>query len=205
MAGVSAIQYARQPGQKSNLEPSKVSTNFLAASHFTISQDDSVTKGSLKSIFKKDYVPWDINAKPDAAKPPKPANVLQTDDRYFNEKSSETRQQYEPHEITKPEMRNITNKLGATNFKMDADRRLNTFQTTHNSDYQPKQSSSYERGAPKQDPLQSFIPQGDPEKAPEPLSDYKDRYHGHDIDTKPELAGSAHQGNKLIIVVYSSV
>lgn len=201
MAGVSAVQYGRMPGEKSLVAPQPVGTKFLASSHFTISQDNSVTKGSLKSIFKKDYVPWEINSKPDAAKPPRPAAILQKDDRYFNERSSETKQQYEYHDLPKPELRDISHTLGATNFKMDADHRLNSFQTTHNLDYTPKQCSATLRGVPKQKPMESFIPQGDRDKAAEPMSDYKDRYRGHDISSATTIkVPDAHQGSRATIL-----
>ena len=78
-----------------NPNRSHVDTEFLSSSHFKISQDPGVTKGSMKTVFKKDYVPWEVSSKPLAAKPPRPAEVLHKDDQYFNEKASETRQQYE--------------------------------------------------------------------------------------------------------------
>ena len=192
MAGVAAVQYARMPGEKTMMPAQKVGVDFLASSHFTISQDESVRKESLKSVFKKDYVPWEINSKPPGAIPPRPADILQADERYFNQKASETKQAYEPYEINKPELRDIRHKLGATNFKMDSDPRLNSFQTTHNRDYTPKSGDASQLQLPN-NPMRSYIPQGDPDKAPDPISDYRDRYRGHDASmNKPQKLGSKH-------------
>ena len=184
------------PAQKSGIE-------FLSGSHFRISQDDSVTNDSLKSIFKRDYVPWKITCKPSGAIPPAPADVLTRDDRYFNDKVSETRQVYEYRFLEKPELQNDHTKLRGTNFKMDKD--LNKFQcydTTHNLDYPAKQLSRFKKRGGKENPMRSFIPQGDPDKVTEPLSDYKNRYRGHDaLTTKPAKAPSAHQGNIIQNIV----
>jgi hypothetical protein len=41
--------------------------------------------------------------------------------------------------------------------------------------------------------MRSYIPQGDPDKAPDPISDYRDRYRGHDASmNKSEKLGSHH-------------
>ena len=202
MAGVSAcLAPARNmPGNPTLLPSIAGGTEFLAASHFTISQDPHATKPSLKSVFKKDYPPWEIKGKPDGAIPPRPASVLQKDDRYFNEKASETRTQYEYRFAPKPELQADPDKLRATNFKMDRDMRFNSFQTTHNRDYVPKEVGAYVKGGPKQNTMKSYIPQGDREKADEPVSDYKDRFRGIDAaQFKPVVAENMHQGIDFII------
>ena len=167
-----------------NPNRSNVDTAFLSSSHFQISQDRRVTNGSLKSVFKRDYVPWEVSSKPQAARPPRPAEVLHKDDQYFNEKASETRQQYDYRGLEGGPTQGLPQNIGATNFKMDRDPRFNSFQTTHNRDYTPKEAAGERGGSPKTK-WKSFIPQGDPEKAPEPISDYRDRYRGHDANSFP--------------------
>ena len=167
---------------------------FLASSHFAIAQDGNATQPSLMSVFKKDYPPWEFRGKPKGSTPPRPAEIFQKDDRYFNEKASETRKEYEYRYLKKPELVDDADKLRGTNFKMDRDVRFNSFSTTHNVDYPPKEMENYVRGKSKSDRMQSYIPQGDKEKALEPVSDYKDRYRGHDASLhKPQLAGNMHQ------------
>ena len=186
-AAVGMARAAPHPGSNRVMSGNKVDTEFLASSHFTIAQDNKINQRKQTSVFQHDYVPWEMDNKLSSAKPPKLAEVIQKDDRYFNEKASETKQAYEYRALSKPELRDASGKLGATNFKMDSDPRLNCFQTTHNCDYTPKGSAAYKRTSPQSNAMQSFIPQGDQEKAPQPISDYRDRYRGHDVgEAKPD-------------------
>lgn len=176
---------------KNMISPPPVGTEFLASSHFKIAQDESFGDKVPKSVFKKDYVPWDISTKPPGSKPPRPADILQRDERYFNQRASETKQAFERHVLEKPELRDVRHTHGATNFKMDSDPRLNSFQTTHKKDYTPKVGELATQSTA--DPMRSYIPQGDPEKAPEPISDYRDRYRAHEV-VKPVKVQSHLQG-----------
>lgn len=193
-AGVAAVNYARnRPALSSLIEEQPTRTEFLASSHFKISQDPYVTQPSLKSVFKVDYPPWDIHSKPPGAIPPKPAEIFQKDDRYFNIKASETRKEYEYRFLEKPAIISDADKLRGTNFKMDRDKRFNSFQTTHNAEFPPKEMSQYTSAVPTNDKMKSYIPQGDRDKAPEPVSDYKDRFRGIDATLhKPKVAINMH-------------
>ncbi len=189
---MATVQFAQLPGNQTLLPPTKSGTSFLAASHFSISQDRQFTNPSLKSIFKRDYVPWDINGRPAAAEPPNPAEVLHRDNRFFTPHPSETAAAYPYKSLTKSDMAEAQAKLSKTNFKMDKDlTKFDSFHTTHNREF-PAKDVRYTRVAPIR-PIPSSIPQGDPEKSLQPLSDYRDRYQRHDCG-KPEKAGSMHQG-----------
>lgn len=195
-AGTSSLQYHKMPNAKCVVPDHQTGIEFLASSHFTISQDPSVTDNSMKSIFRKDYIPWRIEEKPSAAIPPKPADVLLKDPRYFNHRQSETRNAYEYRFLEKPVVRDVSEQLRATNFKMHRDPRFDSFKTTHNVDYTPKQAGKLP-GRPIG--MQSFIPQGDPDKAPHPVSDYRDRYRGHDVcENRVEKASGKQPGNSFI-------
>jgi len=180
------------------LPSSKMGTDFLASSHFSIAQHDAVTQGALKSIFKRDYIPWDIHNKTSASVPPKPAEVLHRDARYFNERASETTQAY-PEKSLPHSAQAGTNNLRCTNFKMDRDlSKFNSFHTSHLLDYPARQGEVSRHKIPE-NTQQSYIPQGDPEKAPQPISDYRDRFRGHDGTKKPLRAASMHQGGPSTI------
>ena len=181
------------PGNPTLVPITEYGPEYLAGSHFTIAQDPEATRPSLKSVFKRDYPAWEILSKPPGAIPPKPADVLQTDFRYFNDKASETRIQYEYRPAPKRELQADRDKLRATNFKMDRDLRFNSFQTTHARDYVPMRSDTVVQR--RQNDQKSYIPQGDPEKADDPMSDYKDRYRGIDaVQHRPEIASNKHFG-----------
>ena len=159
----------------------KVGAEFLASSHFAVAQEPRVTQKSLKSIFKKDYIPHDVFQRPDASVPPPPADVMHKDDRYFNNKASETVKSYPRKNLHKPELRNVYAALSQTNFKMDSDLgKFDSFHTTHNMYFIPQPDGAVVPSKFKKDRMKSFIPQGDPEKSPQPYSDYKDHYRGHD-------------------------
>ena len=158
-----------------------VNTQFLSGSHFSIAQDNNVTQAPHRSIFKTDYPPWPIRGRPYASDPPAPAAVMHKDVNRFNEKCSETVRAFERQNVTKPELESNNRILGATNFKMDSDvKKFNSFQTSHKLDFPPKETLRASSGKLRGNPMKSYIPQGDREKAPQPLSDYRDRYRGHD-------------------------
>lgn len=182
-----------------NLMPApKSGIDYLSSSHFTISQDCSVTSPSLKSVFKKDYTPWSVSSRPVPSIPPQPAQVLHKDDRFCNEKASETTNAYQfrATNLVRPDMTGVSAKLRATNFKMDRDMsKFDSFNTSHMLDFYPKEFQGIPKSMPKENPMESFIPQGDKEKALNPVSDYRDRFKGHDArTTKPDKAPSMHQG-----------
>ncbi|CAH1797265.1 unnamed protein product [Owenia fusiformis] len=182
MAGVSAVRFDRANDNKM-MPPIKTGTDFLASSHFQISQEPSVTGGAFKSIFKKDYVPHPFDGRPGATKPPAPADIMHKDSGHFFDKISETKLAYEAKHLNKPELRNQHNALSKTNFKMDSDRtKFCNFDTTHDLEFPPKVGPGFQKAGPKQNPMESFIPQGDIGKAPQPISDYRDRYRGHDAN-----------------------
>lgn len=159
----------------------QVGTDFLASSHFQIAQDPWATHPAMKTTFNKDYTPHNITGRPAAAKPPAPAWLMHKDDRHFNTKRSETVKAYEYTPMAKPKLENAQETLQKTNFKMDCDlKKFDTFHTTHNTYYPVHNSESYILDKPKQEPMKSYVPQGDREKAPQPMSDYRDRYRGHD-------------------------
>ena len=203
-AGVSAVQqYDRNPTVSSMLPSQKVGNEFLEASHFTIAQDDGISPKSFKSVFKKDYIAHDIYSKPAGAKPPPPANFLHKDNRFFNTRASETAKEYEYRQLGKPELKNESANLSATNFKMDRDlSKFDSFHTTHNIEFTPKQGGINARGEPKENPMQSFIPQGDLDKAPLPISDYRDHYRGHEV-TRPQKADTSHNGKTFTLSAYT--
>jgi hypothetical protein len=138
----------------------------------------------MKSVFRKDYIPWKVNEKPHASVPPRPADVLLKDARYFNQRESETKNAHNYRHLDKPVLRDVSEQLRQTNFKMDKDPRFSCFNTTHNDDYTPKDASGRRSGQPA-NPMKSFIPQGDPDKASNPVSDYRDRFRGHDVCINP--------------------
>ena len=167
---------------------------FLASSHFKIAQNNDPRQTNTKSVFKKDYVPWNDWARQGASVPPKPSEVLHKDARYFNERQSETVNAFVYQPTQNTILRDAPSKLGRTNFKMDADvTKFDSFQTSHSLDYTPKAN-----GRPitlKKQDYRNVIPQGDPEKTQVPMSDYRDRFKGHDTSQiKIFKAPSKHHG-----------
>ncbi|ELU02621.1 hypothetical protein CAPTEDRAFT_229112 [Capitella teleta] len=177
-AGTSSLQLHKMPNAVCVVPDHQTGVDFLASSHFTISQDPTSTDQSMKSIFRKDYIPWKVE-KPHASVPPNPSDVLLKDARYFNQRESETKNAYNYQFLEKPVLRDVSEQLRQTNFKMDKDPSFKCFSTSHNIDYTPKELSG--NSGQKPNPMKSYIPQGDPDKALDPVSDYKDRFRGHDV------------------------
>ncbi|XP_013379784.1 testis-expressed protein 45 [Lingula anatina] len=194
MAGVASV--------KNMVTTQKSGAEFLASSHFSISQDPAAILPSMQTTFRKDYIPHNTTSKPGAAIPPAPAGLMHQDARFFNEKASETVKSYQYTSMTKPKLENAQETLQRTNFKMDRDlSKFEAFHTTNNLYYPPRQGSSFSMAKPAQNPMKSNVPQGDIEKAPQPMSDYRDRYRGHDTRKfQIEKAPSQHIGGPATIL-----
>lgn len=176
------------------------STN-LAVSNFKVGQDMRVTNNAMHSIFKQDYPAYDHYGRGPEAERPMLAEVMHRDKNHFPNKESETVSSFEYRYLPKPVVLNVHEKLRSTNFKMDADlNKVNSYETVHDSYFTPKMNWNYERTQPTTNISESHIPQGDPDKAPDPWSDYRDRFRGHDT-TKFRIikAPSMHEGMLLLI------
>lgn len=173
----------------------KTGQAFLESTSFKISQDEMLTNNRMNSIFKTDYPPYDVYGRTQSAKPPPLSQVMHRDPTFFNERESETTKSFEYRHLPKPEIQGEGGKLRLTNFKMDRDlSKFHVFETVHNSYFTPKMADTYKRyKAPTI--RTSHIPQGDKEKEPQPLTDYKDRFKGHDTTVHKTIrAPSMHEG-----------
>lgn len=188
---VESLEKARED----NVDPTTTCTSH---SHFTVGQDMSVVKDSMCSIFKKDFPIHDVGTdRRNEVHLPKLADVMHKDDRYFNEKASESVKSFQHHKLPKPELRNTRVDLSATNFKMDSDTsKFKLFDTTHNTYFTPKIDNNYQRAKPNQNTTKSHISLGDMEKEHLPASYYKYAFQGHDTTIhKVKKAPTMHQGN----------
>lgn len=173
----------------------KTGQDFLESTSFKIGQDELLTNQRMNSIFKSDYPPYDMYGRSEGAKPPPLSEVMHRDQKFFNERESETTKSFEYRHLAKPEIQGASGKLRLTNFKMDRDlNKFHSFETVHNSYFTPKMGDTYKRyEAPTSQ--QSHIPQGDKEKELQPLTDYRDRYKGHDTTVHKTIrAPSMHEG-----------
>lgn len=142
----------------------KTGPEFLVASHFTISHEDRWAPNKdphvYKSTFKKDYPPLPLT-KRERIPSPSPATIMHKDDRY-NDKCSMTRGHFVEKSIGKQDYANSTYALTRTNFKMDSDRQLKSFQTTHKEYYpvRPLDEARNPAATGKSDWMRSYIPQG---------------------------------------------
>lgn len=172
-------------------------SDFLASTNFKVAQDMSVLEESMKSVFKKDYPPYQHYGREKESERPKLAEVMTRDDTFFKDRASETVHAFEYRYLPKPvALDDIHQKLRSTNFKMDTDvNKVNVFETMHTSYFKPKMTSAYQRTEPAASTSVSHIPQGDPDKALEPCSDYRDRFMGHDTSVHvTHRAPSMHEG-----------
>lgn len=166
-------------------EPSKLipahtgGAEFLAASHFTVSNDPRITRGCQKSVFVHDYPPWAVD-RPRPIPPLPPSDIFGADFNHFKANIPESKRAYQEKRVSKEDTSGYHDRLTATSFKIGGDNRLHNYATTHTSDYPMKEADVYKH-KPNRKPQESFIPQGDPDKAANPMSDYKDRYRAHDI------------------------
>ncbi|KAL3867036.1 hypothetical protein ACJMK2_044273 [Sinanodonta woodiana] len=173
----------------------KTGQAFLESTNFHISQDDSITRENMQSIFKSDYPAHPDYRKVEGAQPPPLSEVMHRDNHYFNEKSSETVSSFEYRYLPKPTIGDAQTKLRKTNFKMDRDlNKFKIFETMNSTYFTPKMDDGYKRLHGKS--LQhSHIPQGDRDKEPQPLSDYRDKFRGHDTSVvKVDRAPVMHDG-----------
>ena len=83
---------------------------------------------------------------------------------------------------------------------MDSDDRVDSFHTTNATEYSPKPLS---KSLPIENPMKSFVPQGDPSKERIPLSDYMENFLGIDTNKfKIHKAPCMHTG-KLYLYLKS--
>lgn len=142
----------------------KTGPEFLAASHFTISHEDRWAPHKdphvYKSTFKKDYPPLPLT-KRERIPSPSPAVIMHKDGRY-NDKCSMTRGHFVEKSLEKQDQENSTYALTKTNFKMDSDSQLKSFQTTHKEYYpvRPLNEARNPAATGKSDWMRSCIPQG---------------------------------------------
>ena len=173
----------------------KTGKEFLESTSFQISQDPFVTGNSMKSIFKQDYPPYNHYGRTEGARPPPLSEVMHKDERFFSEKESETVAAFEDRGLPKISGDKSRVNLSSTNFKMDSDlNKFKNFNTMHNTYFTPKMSDTYEKfSAPTT--RESHIPQGDKEKERLPLSDYRQKFQGHDTTVySTEKAPPMHEG-----------
>ena len=147
---------------------------FLSSSHYKISHDDRFISDSLQSSFHHDFNPSENNVKPPAAIPLKAAKFEHQDKDQINIKLSETRQEFPAKQSIFDDPRDKYTALYKTNFQMNSDNRVDTFNTTHESYYKPQMgdipplSSELNRIWTR-----SNFPQGDKGKAEKPVSNYR--------------------------------
>ncbi|KAJ8029938.1 Testis-expressed protein 45 [Holothuria leucospilota] len=179
------------------IRPPLEGKEFLAASHFRVGYDRRMAKSATKrSIFKKDFVPHVIYDKSEAVKPPDPAQVMHSDLTFKPPDSTVTQDSYQGKVLPKvPQCTALTK----TNFKMDSDKRVNSFYTSHSNDYSAP--SFVSRSFPMANPMRSYVPQGDPQKEKMPVSDYRGKYPGHDTSIhRTERAPCMHTGGPSTIL-----
>ena len=168
----------------------KKGKDFLASSHFKIGNDRRLAKSATKrSTFAKDYAAHGLYGRSDAAIPPAPAEVMHRDQKEGVRDTTETQTSFQGR--TLPRVPRCV-ALTKTNFKMDSDERVDSFSTTNASEYSPKALS---KSLPVENPMKSFVPQGDPSKERIPLSDYHANFMGIDTNKhKVHRAPCMHTG-----------
>ena len=141
----------------------KTGTDFLASSHFKIglepkwlAHEDPL---AYRSTFKKDYPPQPLTCTVISQLPP-PAEIMHNDPRIADHHCSVTRNHFEPKSFSKQGYGNITYSLTKTNFKMDADKKIKSFRTTHDDYFSPKSLREAKNSPATCDWLTSNIPQG---------------------------------------------
>lgn len=160
---------------------------FLSSSHYKISHDDRFIPDSLLSSFHHDFNPSQSNGKPLASVPLKAAEFEHQDKSQINIKVSETRHEFPAKQSVLDDPRDKYTALYKTNFQMNSDERVKTFNTTHENYYKPQGisipplSSQLSRIWTK-----SNFPQGDKGKAEKPVSSYRSGFEGHKISGKKE-------------------
>ncbi|KAK3709148.1 hypothetical protein QZH41_018064, partial [Actinostola sp. cb2023] len=179
----------------------KTGTQFLASSHFQISNDSrwgpSHDPEAYKSIFKKDYPPLPLT-KRDRIASPKPAGIMHYDHRY-GDNTSLTKSHFVEKPLTK-RAQGDSYALRKTNFKADSDEKLKSFQTTHKEYFpvRPLHEAKVMPSTSKTEWMRSYIPQGDKEKELLPQSDYKSRFLGEQGTSGPVFAKGDQSGRLTI-------
>lgn len=138
-------------------------TQFLARSHFKIGHEPkwlaSNNPGAFRSTFKNDYPPQDLRERESLTHLP-PAKIMHKDTRLGEYHTSVTRDHYGPKELIKTGYRNLPYALSTTNFKMDADKKIDSFKTTHCDHYYEKSLKDAKNSSAREDWTKSHIPQG---------------------------------------------
>ncbi|XP_071952850.1 stabilizer of axonemal microtubules 5-like [Antedon mediterranea] len=179
----------------SQIPPRLTGQAFLVASHFEIGYDRRLSKSATKrSTFTKDYHLHGHYGRSPAAVPPAPAEVMHRTKEAEISDVTETLHSFEPKKYSKlPPCAT----LSKTNFKMDADESIDSFKTTHSKMYPPK---PFSRSLPMAFPMRSYVPQGDREKEPIAVSDYKTHFTGHDTSKfTVERAPCMHVGGQSTV------
>lgn len=141
----------------------KTGTDFLASSHFTISNDSrwgpKHDSEAYKSIFKRDYLPLPLT-KRERIPSPDPAGIMHQDSRY-GDNNSITKSHFREKTLVRQTPRD-SYELRRTNFKGDSDEKLKSFATTH-KEYFPVRQLLEAKSTPstgKTEWMRSCIPQG---------------------------------------------
>lgn len=148
--------------------------DFLCGSHFSLSNDKRYVYNAMNTTMHRDYIPPPNNLKPEPAVPHKPSTFMHRDQDKINLKLSETIFSYPEKRSVHEDTRDKYDSLYKTNFKMYADDRIDSFQTMQDLHYRPlpKSNSSCLSYLGK-NLRESHFPQGDKDKADEPISDYR--------------------------------
>ena len=177
------------------ISPVKTGIDFLVSSHFQIGNDRNKSHDpfSYKSTFQIDYPLQKVEKLQFSSIPP-PASIMHGDARFL-EHCSINKEYFNP--VALPEKTFSKNSLTKTNFKMDRDSRIDSFQTTNNLYHYPMYVDMKSKNL-KQDPMKSYIPQGDKEKELWPKSDYKDKFHQKDLCYTDRVINDTLNGTQTI-------
>ena len=145
------------------IEIPKEGTRFLSTSHFKLGHEPqwlaSRNPAAFRSTFKNDYPPQAFGEREKTALLP-PAEIMHRDARIGGNHLSMTRDHFVPHPLHTTGYQNMPYALSKTNFKMDSDKKVKSFRTTHDVHYYEK-SLKEARNAPlRTDWTRSCIPQG---------------------------------------------
>ena len=150
---------------ENKIQTQKTGAEFLAASHFTISNDSRWgprhDSQAYKSIFKIDYPPLPLTKRSRVPSPP-PAGIMHKDDRYADSISL-TKSHFVKKPFSKRTQEDFASyALRKTNFKGDSDVKLKSFQTTHQEYFpvKPLQEAKTHPSTTKAEWMKSCIPQG---------------------------------------------
>ena len=157
-----------------HLIPSQLTgPEFLRSSHFKVSNDDRVVYNNMKTTFHRDFPPLPVKKTP-AALPPIPADFMHRDCDKINLRNSETVHSYPEKTADLHDLPDKYTALYMTHFKMNSDERIDSFQTSHSHHFKPKDLiSAVDNSHLGKNLRKSHFPQGDREKADEPISVYK--------------------------------